>query len=202
MFTFSLCPTTKLYIKNWFVKFAAFNYRFSFNNILFGPEMSSSCLIFSHSILQITFFCCCSYLLLFVQVFHMQLVSWMFVGQFGPSNFKVFAHTMTGLSNGRIILIEYFTIVKYQSNVSNKIVTGLVSEFQKKRVQIKTLPNWVFSFRLATLTPNPGCVSWSSIGPLGILWFSCKWEIVSCWRATEKATNLHEAIWWENKFFF
>lgn len=61
MFTFSLCPTTKLYIKNWFVKFAAFNYRFSFNNILFGPEMSSSCLIFSHSILQITFFFCCSY---------------------------------------------------------------------------------------------------------------------------------------------
>ncbi len=46
--------------------------------------------------------------------------------QFGPSGFKVGPQGVTGLSHGRVVLVEQLAVGENQTDVIHKLVAGLV----------------------------------------------------------------------------
>lgn len=67
----------------------------------------------------------------------LQLISWMFISQFGPTHFKEFTHTMTSFTHRRIIFIKHFTIIENLPNIDTEIFTTFVAgnnERKKKKI--------------------------------------------------------------------
>jgi hypothetical protein len=56
----------------------------------------------------------------------------MLVGDFGPAQLKVFAQCVSGLADGRIVLVEHLTIVEYLTDVGDKVITAFVAARRKE----------------------------------------------------------------------
>ncbi len=90
--------------------------------------------------------------------------------QFGPSGFKVAPQGVTGLSHGRVVLVEQLAVGENQADVVHKLVAGLVRstrtgnviEFLLDRGQV----HWVLDdllvrrklFRVDWIEEGPGIV--------------------------------------------